>query len=560
MKKKLSKKQIKLIVGILCGVVFIIILGFCYFLYQKNQEKKMIQTIKNHYSNYVEVKKDTTLYDKNEKKVGTVKKGFFLELQKKEINKKEDTYFSIKNSDFYIYYDDVKKTKEKEHEKNKYLVFNENVKTEKKTTFYQNDKEILTINKPIDLPLEYMDDKYYYVTYLSQILQIKKDNIELKKQENTQEKESSYISIIHYSTIDEKAKCNTDTCIQEEQLKQQMNYLKENNFYTISLEEYTKWLEGKIRLKEKAILLTTTSNNDILKNFNNSQEFKIQIVDQNVPFKFQDTNNKTTKESKKDQLARYNIKTTTTLDNFKKMVNGEEVKEIIPEKVTQTVNATGQTIPVLNYHFFYDASIGEQCNENICLDVAVFKQQLDYLKNNGYKTLTMEEFRKWMYGEIELPNKSVLITVDDGAMGTGKHNGNKLIPILEQYNMHATLFLISGWWDVNNYRSNYLDIQSHTYDMHQYGTCGKGQVVCATKEQLIEDLQKSLSIVDNNNSFCFPFYSYSDVAIQGVKEAGFKMAFIGGYRKASRSDDKYKIPRYPIHKTTTMQQFIQMVS
>ena len=64
----------------------------------------------------------------------------------------------------------------------------------------------------------------------------------------------------------------------------------------------------------------------------------------------------------------------------------------------------------------------------------------------------------------------------------------------------------------------------------------------------------------NNNSFCFPFYSYSDVAIEGVKKAGFKMSFIGGYRKASRSDDKYKIPRYPIHKTTTMNQFIQMVN
>ena len=55
----------------------------------------------------------------------------------------------------------------------------------------------------------------------------------------------------------------------------------------------------------------------------------------------------------------------------------------------------------------------------------------------------MEEFRKWMYGEIEIPSKSILITVDDGAMGTGKHNGNKLNPLLEEYHMNATLFLIT---------------------------------------------------------------------------------------------------------------------
>ena len=83
----------------------------------------------------------------------------------------------------------------------------------------------------------------------------------------------------------------------------------------------------------------------------------------------------------------------------------------------------------------YDSSLGETCNEGICLDVSKFREHLKYLKDSGYKTLTMYEFMRWMYGEIELPAKSVLITVDDGAMGTGKHNGNKLIPILEEYNM-----------------------------------------------------------------------------------------------------------------------------
>ena len=148
---------------------------------------------------------------------------------------------------------------------------------------------------------------------------------------------------------------------------------------------------------------------------------------------------------------------------------------------------TTNKVAVLNYHFFYGE--GEDCNESICLDINIFKEHLSYLKENGFKTLTMEEFTKWMYKEIELPEKSVLITVDDGAKGTGKHNGNKLIPALEEYQMHATLFLISGWWDVENYRSKYLDIQSHTYDMHQYGPCKRGQLNCATYEEALKDLK-----------------------------------------------------------------------
>ncbi len=53
----------------------------------------------------------------------------------------------------------------------------------------------------------------------------------------------------------------------------------------------------------------------------------------------------------------------------------------------------------------------------------------------------MQEFRDWMYGKKSIFQKrSVLITIDDGAMGTGAHNGNKLIQFLEEYEMHATLF------------------------------------------------------------------------------------------------------------------------
>ena len=229
------------------------------------------------------------------------------------------------------------------------------------------------------------------------------------------------------------------------------------------------------------------------------------------------------------------------------------------EEVTYEVNDNGQSIAVINYHFFYDPTLGEGCTESICLDVKDFREELDYLKENNYKTLTMDEFRAWMYGEIELPEKSVLLTIDDGAFGTGTHNGNKLIPLLEEYNMHATLFLIAGWWDVENYRSPNLDVQSHTFDMHNTGSCGDAQVLCANHDQLLDDLQKSLEIVDNNDSFCFPFYKYDAASIKVVKEAGFKLAFIGGFRKAKRSDDKFMVPRYPIYKTTSLQQFIDMI-
>lgn len=545
------KKNKKII--IIITIISFIILGIIgIIIYHNYNDRKLLESIKNHYGKNIIITKNTNIYDKNNKIVGKVKKGFCLELEERKITKSSEQYFKIKDTNYYVYYNDIKKSKKNIEEPfiNKYLIFNKNIVKEN-TTFYQNNKEVLKINKKISLPIEYMDQDYYYVTYLEKLLQIKrKDNDNIVDNNNTDKKEAEYVSVINYDVIDN---CNKDTCIPIDNVKQQLNYLKEQGFYSISVDEYKAWLDGNIRLNEKAILLTTNTVNENVNNINNEYSLKIQDIN-NTTLKFNDINKKSTKNSTQDKIERYIIKKYTTLDNFKKMSNGEDVVEIVKSNVGE------QKIAVLNYHFFYDTSLGEACNESICLDVSNFRQQLDYLKNNGYKTLKMSEFKQWMYGEIELPEKSVLITVDDGALGTGKHNGNKLIPILEEYNMNATLFLITGWWDIENYRSKNLDIQSHTNDMHQYGTCGKGQLVCATKEQALEDLRKSLQIIGNNDSFCYPFYSYSNVAIEAVKEAGFKIAFAGGSVKAKRSSNKFAIPRYPIYKNTTLDQFIKMVS
>ena len=554
--QKKEKKKIKIM--IFCLIGSILLLGIGLILYVKF-DNDLLKNIKKHYYTNVITTKKINIYDKNEKIIGKLSKDFTLTLEKQKFKDTKNKYYKIKNTDYYIYYLDVKPSKIVVDDKinPNYLIFNKNIEVVKNTKFYYKDKESFSIKKNLSLPIQYMDDNYYYVLYLDHLMKLKITSKDiLTDKENTKEEEPNYISVINYDTIYSNEACSTINCIPLSKVEEETNYLKEAGYYSISIDEYKAYLNKRIRLKKNAILLTTTNSNDTLTSWNNKSEYKINLIDDNTGLKFNNTNKKSTKDSNIESIDRYSIKNITSLDNFKKMVNGEDVVE----EVIFKAKANEQSIPVLNYHFFYDPSQGESCNENICLDVKVFRQHLDYLKNNGYRTLKMDEFTKWMYGEIELPEKSVLITVDDGAMGTGKHNGNKLIPILEEYNMNATLFLISGWWDVNNYRSKNLDVQSHTYDMHQYGDCGRGQVVCASKEQLMEDLKKSLSIVDNNNSFCFPFYSYSASSLETVKEAGFKLAFVGGSRKAKRSDNKYLVPRYPIHKSHSMEQFINMVS
>ena len=240
--------------------------------------------------------------------------------------------------------------------------------------------------------------------------------------------------------------------------------------------------------------------------------------------------------------------------------NNESIKERVVKVVTRPI-VHKDGVAVLNYHFFYQ---GADIGDANCMNIEKFESHLKYLKDNDYKALTMEEFKKWMYGEIEIPQKSVLITIDDGAMGTGKHNGNLLIPALEKYQMHATLFLITGWWAKSNYESDYLDIESHTHDMHTEKYCEGvtrgAKMLCLSKEEVLNDLRLSIATTGSDTAFCYPFFAYNNQAIENLKEAGFKLGFAGGGRKATRSSNKYAIPRFQITKNITLDQFINIIS
>ena len=534
-KKKKIKKPI-LIILILLLIVLFSTSGYLIYI------NLLTNNIKNNYSDFVKTIKNTNIYDKDNNKIGTITKNITLELNKIKNIDQNNKYFNIKDTEYKIYYKDVEKTKNSASKETKnYLVFNLNIKTNKPVKLLKDGKEAITLDKGLNTAVEYIKDNKYYITYFNELYSIEKnDNIEEIEVKNNENKEAKFVSVINHNTIEEN--CSAYECTTINNIKEQINKLKEASYNFISKEEYLLFIENGMRLKENSVLLTTNNLNDTAKNISKELNVPIELFTADDNINFVATNKKSKKNEAKEALNRYEVKSYSTTASILRMAKGEEVYEADPN-----YNRNNQKIAVLNYHFFYDPTIGESCNEIICLTTQKFEEHLTYFRDNGFKTVTMNEFVRWYDGEIDLPPKSVLITVDDGAMGTGAHNGNHLIRLLEKYDMHATLFLIAGWWDINNYISPNLDIQSHTFDMHLKGTCGKGQLVCYDYEKAKQDIQKSLDIIGNNDSFCYPFYDYSDRAIQVIKDLGFQVAFAGGNQKASRLSNRYIIPRYPIY-------------
>ncbi|MBQ6498089.1 MAG: polysaccharide deacetylase family protein [Bacilli bacterium] len=553
---KKSKKKYKLkhkkVILITCLCLIILIAGMAYFV-NKTYEDNILKTLKANYNQYIITNKKSNLYNKNYKKIGTISSGYYLELTKISNLTSKNKYLQIKDTPYYLSYKDIKKSKKQEVKETTnisyYLSINKKLKTKRNITLEKGKKKI-TLNNGLTTNLDSIDDQYYYISFLGDNFKVKKNN-SMKVIGNSKD-DKSHVSVILYNKIN--TNCSDDTCFHPNSVKAHITRLKKDGYYFITFDDYTRYLKEYINLKDKAVLLVTNDSNDYLKKIEEDTKVKVTSIKDNKGLKFTNNNKVSTRKDKLNSISNYYPKKYMIIDEYLKMGQGLDITD-------DGGKNTATEIAVVNYHFFYSAEKKESCNESICLDTKKFEEELKWLQENHYKTLTINEFADWKEGYIELPVKSVLLTIDDGAMGTGKHNGNKLIPLLEKYKEHATLFLITGWWSLSNYQSPYLDVQSHTHNLHFEARCadGRGMVACSDYKTVKKDLEQSLKVLGDKTSFCFPFYSSDSESLQALKELGFRVAFVGGNTKATRSQNNLLITRYPILSDITLQNFISMV-
>ena len=118
-------------------------------------------------------------------------------------------------------------------------------------------------------------------------------------------------------------------------------------------------------------------------------------------------------------------------------------------------------------------------------------------------------------------------------------------------------------WKTDAWYSKSLELHSHTYNMHTPGVCSGGQgspLKCLEKTKLVADLKQSRETLNGTTAFCYPFYELNDYAVSALKEAGFKIAFMGGYRKATTGIDLYRVPRIPLNRYTTVSQYASLIN
>ena len=126
-------------------------------------------------------------------------------------------------------------------------------------------------------------------------------------------------------------------------------------------------------------------------------------------------------------------------------------------------------VPVLEYHMVNSGEVsGDDPNAvTYIVQPEDFRAQMDYLDKEGYTTITMLEFMKAKKGKLELPEKPIILTFDDGY----KDNFTQALPILEEHGMKAVVYMVTNdiglpgyltWDDLRNMQNRGIEIGSHT--------------------------------------------------------------------------------------------------
>ena len=205
-------------------------------------------------------------------------------------------------------------------------------------------------------------------------------------------------------------------------------------------------------------------------------------------------------------------------------------------------------VPVLNYH-----QVNDEKHSALTLHVDQFREQMEYIHNQGYNTITLAQLYDYLENGTELPNKPIVITFDDGYVDNYKN----VLPILKEYNMKATLFMISDAANTPGFVSTEqmhqmeaggFDIQGHT-NHHKFLTkidpTELPDALLGGKTSLEGILGEPIEYLAYPGGF-------NDMLVQYVsKQSGYKMAFTVQPGTVQPGDNLYALNRLAIFQGDT---------
>lgn len=227
----------------------------------------------------------------------------------------------------------------------------------------------------------------------------------------------------------------------------------------------------------------------------------------------------------------------------------------------------GKKIPILCYHRFAD-----KVNDSMTIKTSAFSEQLRWIKANGYTVISLENAIRYLNGEVrKIPNKPVVITVDDGH----KSVYFEMAPLVKEYGIPVTLFIYPSaisntkytmtWGQLRELEATtFFHVESHTY-WHPNFKKEKKKLsrdeylkfvyiqLGGAKEKLEEELGHEVKYL------AWAFGIYDDELESEAEKIGYMAALTIDRRHASTSDPIMALPRYMVVNKNGIMAFERML-
>lgn len=211
---------------------------------------------------------------------------------------------------------------------------------------------------------------------------------------------------------------------------------------------------------------------------------------------------------------------------------------------------------VLMYH-----SIGDK-NNSMNVKETCFSEQMDYLHKNGFNVISSLDLVKAIKDKTEVPDKSVIITFDDG-WSSQKIAMNKLA----EYNYPATFALVTQYQkmktnayiqkkDIEQYKDQNFLYVNHSRTHFKKDYLGNPSYDVAKSKQDLIDVTNSFIPI-----YVYPYGAKNSKLLKVIKDDGYIAGF-GVYSHPVYIDTAniFNINRYLINHTITMDAFKDIVN
>ena len=210
---------------------------------------------------------------------------------------------------------------------------------------------------------------------------------------------------------------------------------------------------------------------------------------------------------------------------------GQEV--VIPRRPWNPAGVTPggyQIVPILTYH-----NLGEQAKGRLVLAAASFREQMRYLKTNGYRVVSLTDFIEFTRLNRQLPQRTVVLTFDDGYRAFKDH----AYPVLKELGFTATLFIYTDWvgagrgalsWaDLRELAAAGMDIQAHS-KTHADLRRAQGETEAQYARRMQAELEQPQDLFNRNlgrrsRVLAYPYGRWEEGLLPKVKEYGYIAAF-----------------------------------